>query len=142
MRAIVCHHDAMADRVSGQGIDRAFTAMAVGRVVWGVAAYTAPEANARMVRLPRRPSGETVYLTRVFGSRAFALGCGYLLSEAKSRPRLRRLGLVVDAGDTAAGLVHLVRGDIPRRSTALLTLATGAYAVVGALDLVRDLRSR
>lgn len=121
-------------------VDRAFDALAVGRVVWGVAAYVAPRQNARAAGLPGRAGGETVYLTRVFGSRALALGLGYLLSEPATRPRLQRLGLVVDAGDTAAGLVHLVRGDIPRRAAGPVTAITGAYAAVGVLGLVRSLR--
>jgi hypothetical protein len=122
--------------------DRAFELLALGRVVWGVAAYLAPDANARVAGLPGRPSGETVYLTRVFGSRAFALGSGYLLSDARHRKVWQRLGLVVDVGDTMAGIVHLVRGDVPRRSAALLTLATGTYAAVGAAGVAKSLRAR
>lgn len=110
--------------------------------MWGVAAYVAPEANARAAGLPDRPSGETVYLTRVFGSRALALGAGYLLSDARHRTVLQRLGLVVDIGDTAAGVRHLIRGDVPRRSAALLTLATGTYAAVGIAGVTKSLRAR
>lgn len=130
----------MNERVSTSTLDRALEGLAVGRIIWGVAAYAAPEANARVAGLPEKPSGEVVYLTRVFGSRAFALGCGYLLSDAKARSRWRRLGRVVDVGDTAAGIVHLVRGDIPRRPAIMLTAATGAYAAVGAMRLIKDLR--
>lgn len=122
--------------------DRPFQLLALGRVVWGVAAYVAPEANARAAGLPGRPTGETVYLTRVFGSRAFALGTGYLLSDAKHRTVLQRLGLVVDVCDTVAGVVHLVRGDVPRRSAALLTLATGTYAAVGLAGVTKSRRAR
>lgn len=123
-------------------LDRALEGLAVGRIIWGIAAYAAPEANARVAGLPDKPSGEIVYLTRVFGSRAFALGCGYLLSDAKARSRWRKLGLAVDVGDTAAGIVHLVRGDVPRRSAAMLTLATGTYAAIGAAHVAKGLRRK
>ena len=122
-------------------LDRAVTAMAVGRIIWGVAAYASPASNTKAAGLPGRPSGEVVYLTRVFGSRAFALGCGYLLSDEQARSRWRRLGLVVDVGDTAAGIAHLVRGDVPRSASAKLVAATGAYSVVGALRVAKELRT-
>lgn len=121
-------------------LDRAFRVMAVGRVVWGVAAYVAPRRNAKAVGLPGEASGEIVYLTRVFGSRALALGLGYLLGDRAARRRMQRLCLVVDAADTAAGCTHLVRGDVPRRASGVLTAITGAYATVGALGLIRSLR--
>ena len=130
----------MSRQPSDAALDRAFTAMAVGRVIWGVAAYVAPRQNARAAGLPGDPSAETVYLTRVFGSRAFALGCGYLLSGRSARPRLQGLGLVVDAGDTAAGIAELIRGDVPRRAAGLLTVITGAYAAVGILGVARRFR--
>ena len=132
----------MNDAESTTGLDRALEVLAVGRIIWGVAAYAAPRPNARMAGLPEKPSGEVVYLTRVFGSRAFALGCGYLLSDASARSRWRRLGLAVDIGDTAAGITHLVRGDVPRGAAARLTFATGTYAAIGALHVAKDLRSR
>lgn len=116
--------------------------MAVGRVVWGVAAYVAPRQNARVAGLPAPVSGETSYLTQVFGSRAFALGCSYLLSDPQARARLRLLGLVVDAGDTAAGINRLVRGDVPRRVAGLLTAITATYAAVGAAEVANQLCRR
>lgn len=112
--------------------------MAVGRITWGVLAYLAPRANARVLGAARHTTPETVYLTRVFGGRALALGLGYLCGDADSRRLWRRLGLVVDVADTAAGVVHLVRGDVPRRAAAVLTLATGSYALIGAAGLMRS----
>ncbi|UYM04892.1 hypothetical protein [Solicola gregarius] len=131
----------MDRETSTKALDGAVTAMAVGRIIWGIAAYAAPGANTKAAGLPGRPSGEVTYLTRVFGSRAFALGCGYLLSDDDAKSRWRRLGLVVDVSDTAAGVVHLVRGDVPRRATATLVAATGTYAAIGALRVAKELRS-
>jgi hypothetical protein len=64
-----------------------------------------------------------------------APGLGYLLSDPRARRRWRRLCLMVDACDTAAGLAHVVRGDVPRGPAAGLTAITGGYAVLGALAL-------
>lgn len=42
---------------------------------------------------------------------------------------------MVDACDTAAGVVHVIRGDVPRRSAAGLAAITGGYAALGVLAL-------
>lgn len=112
--------------------DRVFSAMAVGRVVWGFAAYLAPRANADVVGAGDRATPEVVYLTRVFGSRAIALGVGYLLSEPEGRVRWQRLGLMVDIADTVAGLLQLRHEDVPKRAAVALVTATAAYAAAGA----------
>ncbi|MEW2359195.1 hypothetical protein [Spirillospora sp. NPDC029432] len=108
-------------------------AMAGGRVAWGALALAAPGLNVKLAGLGDRDTPELRYMIRVFGSRALALGLGYLLSDPAARRRWRRLCLVVDVCDTAAGAVHLVRGDVPRGSVAGLVAITGGYAALGVL---------
>ncbi|NVI90100.1 hypothetical protein [Actinomadura sp. BRA 177] len=50
-------------------------------------------------------------------------------TRAASRRRL------VDACDTAAGLVHLARGDVPRGPMAALVTITGTYAALDVLSV-------
>ncbi|MFC5747616.1 hypothetical protein [Actinomadura rugatobispora] len=127
--------------MNGAGIEGALEAAAGGRVVWGVLALAAPGLNVRLAGMGSRDTPELRYLIRVFGSRAVALGLGYLLGDEAARRRWRRLCLAVDVCDTAAGAVHLVRGDVPRASAAGLVAITGGYAALGALALRREGRA-
>lgn len=120
--------------------DRVFSALAVGRVVWGVAAYLAPKANADVVGAGDRVTPEVAYLTRIFGGRAVALGVGYLLSDPAARARWQRLGLLVDTADTVAGLVQLRGGGVPKRAAVTLLVATATYAAIGAIGLAGQQR--
>ncbi|MFB4306533.1 hypothetical protein [Actinomadura sp. GTD37] len=114
---------------------RAMELAAGGRVAWGALALAAPGLNVKLAGMGGRDAPELRYLIRVFGSRAVALGLGYLLSDPAARRRWRRLCLMVDACDTAAGLAHLARGDVPRGPMAGLVTITGAYAALDALAL-------
>ncbi|MFI0452967.1 hypothetical protein [Actinomadura sp. 6N118] len=106
-----------------------------GRVAWGALALAAPGLNLKLAGMSGRDAPELRYLIRVFGSRAIALGLGYLASDPAARQRWRKLCLMVDACDTAAGIAHLVRGDVPRASAAGLTAITGAYTALDILAL-------
>lgn len=119
-------------------LDTAFRVAAAGRIAWGVFALVAPRTNTRIAGVADRSSPEVAYLIRVFGSRALALGWGYLLSDESARRRWAALSLLVDTCDTADGLAHLVRGDVRRGAAAGLTLVTGAYAALGVAGVVAD----
>ncbi|WP_141579565.1 hypothetical protein [Actinomadura sp. WMMA1423] len=121
-------------------MERTLEMLAGGRVAWGALALAAPGLNVRLAGMGDRDAPELRYMIRIFGSRAVALGLGYLLSDPRARRRWRRLCLVVDACDTAAGLAHAVRGDVPRGPAAGLTAITGGYAVLGALALRAEAR--
>ncbi|WP_248489367.1 hypothetical protein [Tsukamurella sp. PLM1] len=123
----------------------AFTALAAGRVAWGVAAVLAPRANLRAAGTPQLASPHTDYLIGVFGVRALAIGVGYLTGDGATRARWRRLGLLVDVVDTVNGAVRLSATEDPgvRRAGRLMVAATGAYATIGLADAAWQLvRSR
>lgn len=113
-------------------------AMALGRIGLGAASLVVPTWLARTFRI--RSSPELRYMTRIYGARAIALGVGYLTAPPAERPRWQRLGLMVDGSDTASGLVHLIRRDLPRPAALSISALTGSYAALGASRLVRDLR--
>ncbi|TDC51808.1 hypothetical protein E1281_19940 [Actinomadura sp. KC345] len=114
-------------------MERAMEMAASGRIVWGTLALAAPGLNMKLAGMGHRETPELRYMIRIFGSRAVALGVGYLLSDPAARRRWRRLCLLVDACDTAAGLVHLARGDVPRPAAAALVAITGTYAALDTL---------
>ncbi|MBB3662705.1 MULTISPECIES: hypothetical protein [Prauserella salsuginis group] len=122
-------------------LDTAFRIAAVGRLAWGALSLVTPRANTRLAGVDESATPELTYLIRVFGSRALALGWGYLLSDGSARRRWRRLGLLVDVCDTADGLAHVVRGDVRRGAAIGLTTATGAYAALGVVGVLADLRA-
>ncbi|MFC9970298.1 hypothetical protein ACFVH6_05275 [Spirillospora sp. NPDC127200] len=123
-------------------MERAMETAAVGRIAWGALALAAPGLNVKLAGMLHRDTPELRYMIRVFGSRAFALGLGYLLSEPAARRRWRKLCLIVDICDTTAGTAHLVRGDVPRGPAAALTAITGGYAVLGVVALYADGESK
>ncbi|WP_280317007.1 hypothetical protein [Nocardia wallacei] len=124
------------------GTDRTLAAalrgLAAGRIALGAAALLAPRQLGRALGI--RLSPESVYLTRIFGARAVALGLGYLTAPATERPRWQRLALMVDILDTTHGAGHLVRGDVARSASAPLVALTATYMAIGATRLARDLR--
>lgn len=110
-------------------------ALAVGRILLGLGSLASPRRTARAFGVGATP--EVSYLTRIYGVRAIALGVAYLLADPEERNRLHRIGLGVDVSDTVTGLSHVLRGDMPRRSTAMVVALTGGYAAVGLVRLLR-----
>jgi hypothetical protein len=124
--------------VSG-AIDHGLTGLAVGRIGLGALSRVSPGAAAGSFGAADAMTPELDYMSRVFGARAFALGTGYLASSGEARRLWQRLAFVCDVSDTLAGLGQLRSGDVPRRSALALTIMTGAYMLVGALAIARDL---
>jgi len=109
--------------------------MAAGRFLLGVTSLVAPRSFARAVGVEAAPS--TVYMTRVYGARAVAMGLSYLTSSPETQARWERLGLAIDLSDTAAGVAHLLRRDVPPRAAVAMVALTGGYALAGATSLRR-----
>ncbi|MEV6559944.1 hypothetical protein AB0M22_29780 [Nocardia sp. NPDC051756] len=117
----------------------ALRGLAIGRIALGAAAIAAP--RTLITACGAQPTPELTYMTRIFGSRAIALGLGYLTAPIPERPRWQRLGLMVDIIDTIHGTAHLLRADIPRSTALAATTFTGSYMIVGATRLTHDLTS-
>ena len=109
-------------------------ALAVGRLVLGVPAWSAPGVANRIYGFDD-PHGETTrYLTALYGARAIALAAGTLVArDATERRRWQMIGLGVDVADTVAGL----RIGLPARARWTSVATTGAYAVAGFTSLSR-----
>ena len=109
-------------------------ALALWRIVLGAFAWVAPRAMNRIAGVSRaEQSNALVYMNRVFGVRAVALGLGYLLSEGEARRLWHRLWLLCDGADTAMGIGMVARGNL-RGITAVQALAITGSAT--AVDLV------
>lgn len=107
--------------------------LAAVRIVLGAFAWLAPRALNRVFAVPRRDeSAALIYMNRVFGVRAVALGVGYLASEGEARALWHRLWLLCDGADTVMGAGMVLRGEL-RGLTAIQALGITAGAT--AIDL-------
>ena len=113
-------------------------ALGLGTLVFGVVPLVAPRRFAALVgfAVPERPTDEAAF--RSVGARDVALGIGILCAAGESE-QVERLApwvltrMVCDAGDTAALLLTIRRGERNPRLlglTALAVLATGYGAAV------------
>ncbi|WP_018656042.1 hypothetical protein [Actinomadura flavalba] len=118
-------------------LDAAVASLARGRVVLGLAAFAAPDVTARVLGVRSGPDAGRDYVTRAFGAREIVLGAGYLLARGKNKRIWLRLGLAVDALDTAAGLK--TRHHLPGWVTAAAVTVSGSAAAIGAAKVSRDL---
>ena len=104
----------------------AFLRLGIGALAW-----FAPRTMNRVFGLPRTDdSAALLYMNRVFGVRAIALGLGYLASDGEARRLWHRLWLLCDAADTAMGAAMVARGQITGvTASEALALTGGATAV-------------
>lgn len=119
--------------------ERALAGLALGRIALGAPSRVAPRGTARAFGAGRTPNPELDYMTRVFGIRAIALGLGWISTDGAARRRWQQLAFMCDVSDTLAGIGHLRRRDLPRAQALATTALTGAYALVGAARVAREL---
>ncbi|MDF1602394.1 DUF4267 domain-containing protein [Nocardioides sp. YIM 152315] len=115
------------------------TGLSIGRIAVGTAAFVNPELGARMFQLDPASNPQLPYVTRLFGSREIALGVVTLLARGRRAQRgLIGLGVLVDAGDAAAGYLALQDGSLTRKSAmAMIGPALGAVGS-GIVGLVKS----
>ncbi|RAY15516.1 hypothetical protein DPM19_06845 [Actinomadura craniellae] len=112
--------------------------MAWSRVALGTASFLAPAVTARLLGLGQGADPGRDQLARMFAAREIVLGAGYLISKESGRRTWARLGLVVDALDTVAGLKG--RSSLPFRAVAGITGAAVGATALGTAKVAKDLR--
>ncbi len=113
---------------------KAMVGLALFRIGLGAFAWLAPRAMNRTFGLPRSDeSSALIYMNRVFGVRAIALGIGYLASEGEGRRLWHRLWLLCDGADTLMGARMIAVGELRGLTAAQAIAVTGAAT---AVDLV------
>jgi hypothetical protein len=117
--------------MSATTTDRAMTGLAFVRIGNGLLAWFAPRSMNRVFGVPREDESPTlIYMNRIFGVRAIALGVGYLASRGDARNLWHRLWLLCDAADTVMGAGMASRGDVPPAAAAKALLLTGGATAV------------
>jgi hypothetical protein len=106
-------------------------ALALFRIFLGAFAWIAPRLMNRIFGVSRADeSPALVYMDRVFGVRAIALGAGYLSSSGEARQLWHRLWLLCDGADTVMGAAMIARGELRGLPAAQgLTITAGATAI-------------
>lgn len=115
---------------------RVLDLMAGGRLLLAATTLIAPRSFAAALGVT--PTPELTYTTRLYGARALAMGLGFRTGGDTERRRWHRLSLAVDTTDTASGLWHLARRDVPIRAGLPMVALTGSYAVLGGATLAAE----
>lgn len=108
--------------------------LAVARIAIGAAAWTVPTRSFGLLRLDG--SVHTPYVARMFAAREVALGAVTLLAGSEHKAALAKLGVAVDAADTAAGLLAL-RGKAISPIVGVGLTAASLGAVVTGVAVAR-----
>jgi hypothetical protein len=113
--------------------------LAMFRIGLGAFAWLAPRTTNRIFGVPRSDdSAALIYMNRVFGVRAIALGLGYLASEGQARDLWHRLWLLCDAADTAMGTTMVARGELGGLTAVQALAITGGAAAIDVAALGSD----
>lgn len=123
--------DSVAFMQRFQERSRTMLGLALFRIGLGAFAWCAPRAMNRMFGVARADdSSALVYMNRVFGVRAIALGTGYLVSRGPARTTWHRLWLLCDTADTVMGAAMAARGELsPVTAAQALAITGGATAI-------------
>ena len=97
----------------------------------GMAAWLAPRLSGRLFGLDPEGNPQAAYLGRLFGVRDVALGFGLSSSRGPERRQWLQIGVACDVADAAAGLLAGRAGDLPKRSTVLVTGTALLAAAMG-----------
>lgn len=104
------------------------------RLLNGLIALISPESAARRLGTDPEANPAPIYPLRMFGVRTVILGAELLLSEAgDERRRAMRIAIPIHACDTAAAALGGIRGQLPRREAALLTVISAVNTVLAVL---------
>jgi hypothetical protein len=109
--------------------------LVVVRSAIGVGAWAAPRLSGQLFGLDLEANPQGAYLGRLFGVRDAALAVGLATNTGRQRAQWLQLGLMCDLADAAAGVLAGRRGDLPPKSTALVTATALVAAGLGVAAL-------
>jgi hypothetical protein len=101
----------------------------------GIGAWTAPRFSGRLFGLDPEANPQAAYLGRLFGVRDAALAVGLASNTGKHRAQWLQIGMVCDLADAAAGVLAGRRGELPPRSTVMVTATALLAAGLGVAAL-------
>jgi hypothetical protein len=117
---------------------RARTVLGVIRLINGAAALAAPERVASRLGAP--PNGPTTYALRLFGVRTVVIGADLLRRDERELEHTLRAAVLIHASDTIAAVVAGARGQLPRRTAALMGAISAVNVSLALHALLGDQR--
>jgi hypothetical protein len=105
------------------------------RTAIGAGAWLAPRFSGRLFGLDPDANPQAAYLGRLFGIRDAALGYGLRMNTGDAQRQWLRIGVVCDFADALAGLFAGRRGELPAKSTFLVTATALLAAGMGVAAL-------
>jgi hypothetical protein len=107
------------------------------RAAIGVGAWAAPRLSGQLFGLDPEANPQAPYLGRLFGIRDAALAVGLATNTGRQRAQWLQLGVMCDLADAAAGVLAGRKGELPPKSTAMVT-ATALLAAGLGLAALQD----
>jgi hypothetical protein len=101
----------------------------------GVGAWMAPRFSGRLFGLDPEANPQAAYLGRLFGVRDAVLAVGAATNSGKQQAQWLQLGVVCDLADAVAGVLAGRRGELPAKSTGMVTATALVAAALGMAAL-------
>ena len=101
------------------------------RLFNGAAALFAPRLLAR--QFGDSPDHSVVYVLRLFGVRTIIVGIELLVPDEKLRASALRSAIPIHASDTLSAALAGIQGQLPSRTSIMLTAISGVNTVLAIL---------
>jgi hypothetical protein len=118
-------------------MNQQITRLVATRTAIGLGAWVMPRLSGRLFGLDPEGNPQAAYLGRLFGVRDVALGIGLQGSSGAERQQWLRMGIACDFADAVAGLLAGRAGELPKRTTVLVT-GTALLAAAMGLAAIRE----
>lgn len=107
------------------------TVLGVSRALIGIGAWTAPDLTVRLFGMD--PDRSDRFVSRLFGSREFALAATLLAAPPALVAPVALVGAAVDTADAIAGFDEARRGNLSTQATILGPVGAVGFAALGLL---------
>lgn len=107
--------------------------LAAIRMFNGAVALAAPAVAARRIGMAPEATAPSHYPWRLMGIRTLLIGAELLSRDRERRERAVRAALPIHAIDTVSAALTGVLGELPRRTSIMLTAISGTNTVLSVL---------
>lgn len=113
--------------------DAARVVLAAIRIFNGAMGLVAPAVTARQSGAPPDGTAPTYYPWRLMGIRTVMIGAELLARDPELRAKAVRVALPIHATDTVSAALSGLAGNVPKRTSAMLTVISATNTVLAIL---------
>jgi hypothetical protein len=95
------------------------------RLFYGAIALFAPSLIARQLGVGPNSNRAIIYVLRLFGVRTIIVGIELLMQDEEVRASALRYAVPIHASDTIAAALVGIQGQVPSRTSIMLTVISG-----------------